>query len=198
MQALAPVIRGETPLLVAVDKASDIKAAAKWVKEKKVKAVFTGVSEGWREAKTLADAGIAVITGPVLSIPTRDYDRYDKAYANAGLMHKAGVKVAICTGDAENVRNLPYHAGFAAAYGLGREEALKAITLVPAEIFGVSDKLGSLEKGKSATLFAADGDPFEPKTQVKHVIIGGWLQPMDSRHTMLYQEFLERSPGLGN
>ena len=95
-----------------------------------------------------------------------------------------------------NYRNLPYHAGFAATYGLGREEALKAITIVPAQIFGVADKLGSIEQGKNATLFISDGDPFETKTQVKYVFIDGWQMPMVSRQTLLYEEFLQREPGL--
>ncbi|MDX1629288.1 MAG: amidohydrolase family protein [Fulvivirga sp.] len=196
MEALLPVVRGEQTLLIEVNAADDIEAAIEWLADKDIKAVFTGVSEGWRKAEEIAAANIPVITGPVLSIPTRGYDRYDKAYANAGIMKEAGVKVAIKSADAENVRNLPYNAGFAATYGMGKEDALKAITIIPAEIFGVDDKLGSLEKGKQATLFVTDGDPFETKTQVKYVFIDGWMIPMVSRHTKLYDEFLNREPGL--
>ena len=83
-----------------------------------------------------------------------------------------------------------------AAYGMGREDALKAITIVPAQIFGVADRLGSIEQGKNATLFICDGDPFEPKTQVSEVFIDGWQIPMVSRQTLLYDEFLKREPGL--
>ena len=147
--------------------------------------VLSGVAEGWRVADKIAEAGIPCLVGPMLSNPTRQSDRYDKAYANIGLMHKAGVKVAIRTGDSENVRNLPYNAGFAAAYGLGKEEALRAVTITPAEIFGVSDEIGSLEVGKKATLFVADGDPFETKTDIHHVFIDGYMVPMESRHTRL-------------
>ena len=196
MEALLPVVRGERSLIVEVNAANDIKAAIDWVKDKNLKVIFSGVSEGWRMAEELAEAKIPVITGPVLSVPNRDYDRYDRAYTNPMVMHKAGVKVAIRTADAENVRNLPYNAGFAAAYGMDKEQALKAITIIPAEIFGVADQLGSLEVGKSATLFVADGDPFETKTQVKHVFIEGWQIPLISRQTKLYDEFLERQPGL--
>lgn len=196
MEALLPVVRGEQKLLIEVNAADDIEAAIEWVADKDIDVVFTGVSEGWRKADEIAKANIPVIVGPVLSIPNRSYDRYDKAYANPGIMHKAGVKVAIKSGDAENVRNLPYNAGFAATYGMGTEEALKAVTIIPAEIFGVDDKLGSLEKGKSATLFVTDGDPFETKTQVKYVFIEGWMIPLESRHTKLYDEFLNRQPGL--
>src|SRR5690606_38043534 len=113
-------------------------------------------------------------------IPTRGYDRYDKAYANAGLMKNAGVKVAIRTSDTENVRNLPFNAGFAVAYGMKKEDALKAVTIVPAEIFGVADKYGSIEVGKMANLFVSDGDPFETKTNIKQVFIEGWQIPMVS------------------
>lgn len=198
MQALLPVVRGEMTLLVEVNAAKDIRAAIKWVKEKNIKkVVLTGVAEGWRVADEIAKANIPVLAGPVLELPSRDYDRYDKAYQNPGLMKKAGVKVALRTVDGNlNYRNLPYHAGFAAAYGMGREEALKAITIVPAEIFGVSDKLGSIEQGKVANLFICNGDPFEPKTQVSHVFIEGWQMPMVSRQTLLYDEFLERDPGV--
>jgi len=195
MKALMPAVRGEMPVLIEVNAAADIKKAIEWIGESDIKAILTGVSEGWRVAEELAEAGIPVITGPVLSQPTRAYDRYDKAYANAGLMKEAGVKVAIRTSEAENVRNLPYNAGFAAAYGMGRTEALRAITIVPAEIFGVGDTHGSIESGKTANLFIADGDIFEPATKVEQVFINGWKIPMESRQTQLYEEFIERSPG---
>jgi imidazolonepropionase-like amidohydrolase len=196
MEQMAKVVAGELPLLVEVNAAADIEAAIKWVESKKAKAILTGVAEGWRVADKIAQAKLPVITGPVLSLPTRQSDRYDAAYTNPAKMLKAGVKVAIRTNDAENVRNLPFNAGFAAAYGMGKEEALKAVTIVPAEILGVADRLGSIEEGKNATLFIADGDPFETSTQIKHVFIDGYQIPMTNRHIRLYQEFLERSPGL--
>lgn len=199
MEAMLPVVRGERMILLEVNAAKDILEALKWIKDRKFdtkKVVLTGCREGWRVAEAIAKAGVAVITGPVLALPTREYDRYDKAYANAGLMKKAGVKVALRTAETENVRNLLFNAGFAAAYGLGREEALKAVTIVPAEIFGVSDKLGSIEVGKVANLVISDGDPFETKTNIVQVFIDGWKIPMVSRHTQLYDEFLKRDPGV--
>lgn len=198
LEAMLPVVRGERTLIIEVNASKDIQAAIKWVQEKKIKKVIlSGVAEGWRVADEIAKSKIPVITGPVMNLPTREYDRYDRPYANAGLMKKAGVTVALQAGDRNmNYRNLPYHAGFAAAYGLGREEALKSVTIVPAQIFGVADKLGSIEVGKSATLFVCDGDPFETKTQVQHVFIEGWQMPMVSRQTELYDEFLNRSPGV--
>jgi len=195
MEALLPVVRGKIKLMVNVNSANDIKSALKWIEEKGADAILCGAIEGWRVAEEIAEAGVPVITGPVLTNPTRSYDKYDRPYANAGMLQKAGVKVAIMTGETENVRNLPYHAGFAATYGLGKEEALKAITIIPAEIFGVEDMYGSIEKGKVANLFVSDGDPFETKTQIKYVFIDGWNIPMVSRHTQLYDEYLERAPG---
>lgn len=197
MKALAPVLRGERPLMIKVDAAQDIESALQWVEKRGLeRVVFSGVTEGWRVADQIAAAGIPCLVGPVLSRPTRRSDRYDKAYANTGLLHEAGVEIAIRSGEAENVRNLPYHAGFAAAYGLGHEEALRAVTIVPAEIFGVSDQMGSLEVGKEATLFVANGDPFETKTVVKHLFIEGYKVPLENRQRRLYEEFLDRQPGL--
>ena len=197
MEAMLPVVRGEQIIMLEVNAAKDILEALKWIKEKKFKkVVLTGCREGWRVADDIAKSGLPVIAGPVLALPSRDYDRYDKAYANPGLMRKAGIKVALRTSETENVRNLLFNAGFAAAYGMGREEALRSVTIVPAEIFGVSDKLGSVEVGKVANLVVSDGDPFETKTNIVHVFINGWQIPMVSRHTQLYDEFLKREPGV--
>ena len=196
LAALVPVFRGEMTAFIETNKSSDILAALKWIKENKIKAVLTGVSEGWRVADSIALAGISVITGPVLGMPSRDTDPYDQAYRNAGLMQQAGIKVALRTDDAENSRNLPFNAGFAAAYGMGKEEALKAVTIIPAEIFGIDDQVGSIEPGKKANLFVSTGDPFEPATAIKHLFINGWNVPIESRQTLLYDEFLNRDPGV--
>ena len=111
-------------------------------------------------------------------------------------MAKAGIKVALRTDNAENTRNLPFNAAFAAAYGMGIENALRSVTLTPAEIFGVADKYGSLDKGKVANIIVADGDPFETKTKIEKLFIRGWSIPLESRQTLLYDEFLQRTPGI--
>ena len=192
MEQLSRVLTTELLLLIEVNAAKDIVSALEWIEGRDLRVVLTGVAEGWKVADKIAEAGVSVITGPVLALPTRDADNYDAPYNNPALLHEAGVKVALRTNDTENVRNLPFNAGFAAAYGLGSADALKAITLNPAEIFGVDDQLGSLEEGKNATLFIADGDPFEPKTQIQQVFIDGYRIPMTNRHIRLYQEFLDR------
>jgi imidazolonepropionase-like amidohydrolase len=196
MEALMPIVHGQVPLFIEVNSKGDIESALEWIAEKKLKAVLTGVAEGWRVADKIAKAKIPVITGPMLAVPGRDNDRYDASYTNPGKMSKAGIKVAIRTDGSENTRNLPFNAGFAAAYGMGVEEALKAVTINAAEIFGVADKYGSLEKNKIANLFVSTGDPFETKTQIEMLFIKGWSIPIESRHTLLYDEFLERTPGL--
>lgn len=196
LAAMVPVINGDSPLMIEVNKKADILNAIKWSNDNNVKVILTGVSEGWRVVDSLVKYDIPVITGPVLQVPSRGSDRYDVSYTNPGKMQQAGVKVAIRTNETENVRNLPFNAGFAAAYGMGVEEALKAVTIVPAEIFGISDNYGSLEKGKVANLFVCDGDPFETKTQLQYLFIRGWNVPLESRHTLLYDEFLERDPGI--
>ena len=196
MEALKEVVNGQRAVMIEVNSKEDIKSAIKWVKDKNLKVILTGVSEGYKVAKEIAEAGIPVITGPMLTVPSRASAKYDISYSNPGLMQKAGVKVAIRTNDTENVRNLPFNAGFADAYGMGIDEALKAVTIVPAEIFGVADKYGSIEKGKMASLFVSNGDPFETKTKIETVFINGWNIPIESRHTLLYDEFLKREPGL--
>jgi imidazolonepropionase-like amidohydrolase len=196
LEAMIPIVMGEMPLMIEVNRDADILSALRWIKKNEVNAILTGVAEGWRVADSIAAANIPVITGPVINIPSRGSDRYDRAYANAGLMHKAGVTVALRSNDTENVRDLPFHAGFAVAYGMDKQAALEAITITPATIMGLGDEIGSLEVGKVATLFICDGDPFETKTQISKVVIDGWDIPMDSRHIQLYNEFLNRTPGI--
>ncbi len=198
--ALLPVLRGSTPLMVEANSAADITAALKWIESKGVRAVLTGVAEGWRVADEIAEAGVPVITGPATGLPTRASDRYSRAYENAGLMHAAGVTVALRSNESENVRNLPFQAGFAAAYGMQHgytpQDALESVTIVPARIFGLDAEIGSIESGKRASLFVATGDPFEPATQITHLFIEGVRVPIDSRHIRLYDEYLNREPAL--
>jgi imidazolonepropionase-like amidohydrolase len=198
MDAMREVVDGSIPVVISVNNERDIVEALKWIgKNKNLRTVLSSVAEGWRVADKIAEAGVPVLVGPMLRTPSRGYDNYQRPYQNAGMLAKAGVKVAIMSGDTENVRNLIYNAGYAATYGLGVEEAVKAITINPAEIFGVADKVGSISAGKMANLFIADGDPFEPSTTVEQVFIGGHKIPMVSRQNQLYLEFIRRDPSFG-
>ena len=126
------------------------------------------------------------------SLPPREDDASDLLFTNAKTLLDAGIPFAIQSSDSHNTRNLPYHAGSCAAFGLPKDEALKAVTIYPARIWGVADRLGSLEVGKNASLIVTDGDPLEFRTNVKRVFIGGEDVPMDSRHTLLYEKFRRR------
>lgn len=198
MEAMREVVNGEIPIIVSVNAKEDILNVLEWIEERPdAEFILAGVQDGWRVADEIADAGLPALVS-TLYTPERDYDNYQRPYQNPGKLHEAGVKVAIATGDVENVRNAPYNAGFAANYGLGQEEALKAITINAAEIFGVDDKLGSIEEGKQANLFIADGDPFEPMNHIEQVFINGKKIPMISRHTQLYDEYLDRGAESNN
>src|SRR5207244_2290838 len=125
-------------------------------------------------------------------LPRRESDADDAAYANPALLHKAGVRFAIVSDDASQVRNLPYEAAMARSYGLPADVAIRAITLAAAEILGAAARMGSLEAGKDANLFVATGDIMDHRVQVTHVFIDGVPQSLETRHTRLYQEFKDR------
>ena len=190
--ALIPVVRGQMPVVINVNAERDIKAAIAFAEELKLKMILAGGVEAWRVADTLKVKGIPVIVGEVLRTPNREDDPYDQAFTNAALLVKAGVKIAFQTEDSAHVRDLPYNAGMAAAFGLSKEEALKAVTIHPAEIFGVSDLVGSIEKGKIANVIVTDGDPLEILTQVKYLFINGRQIPLTSKHTELYEKYKSR------
>lgn len=193
MEAMRDVFRGKLPVMVDVDREGDIREALKWVAANPdVKFIFSSVAEGWRVADEIAAAKVPVIVGPVLRLPSRDYDHYQRPYQNAGLLHKAGVLVALRTGQTENVRNLPFQAGYSAAYGMPYDEAVKAVTLNPAKIFGVDDRLGSITTGKIANLVVTNGDLLETMTRVEMVFIRGRNIPLTSRQEQLYREFIDR------
>lgn len=192
LEAMREVIRGEIPVIIRVDRERDILKALEWISGyPDISFILQGVSEGWRVASQIAEAEVPVIVN-TLYTPARPYDNYQRPYQNPGLLAEAGVQVVIGTGETENVRNLLFEAGYAATYGLGRENALKSITINPAIVWGVEDRLGSIEPGKQANLVLTDGDPFEPSTQIHNVMINGYLIPMESRQQQLFEEFLDR------
>ena len=136
----------------------------------------------------IAQLKVPVIVGPIYQSPKPE-ERYDAVYSLPAELAKRGVKIAFATYDAHNARNLPYQAGFASAFGLPYDEALKAITINPAEIWGVADKLGSLDVGKTANVVVANGDPLDVRTDVKRVFIEGNEVPLTSRQTQLRDQY---------
>ena len=196
-EAMRPALRGEMPVFVHADDIKQISAALDWARDEGVKMILVGGRDAWRVAARLKAADVAVIVGGVFELPARRDDGYDDIYANAGKLHATGVRFCISNsggtaGGATNARNLPNEAGMAAAFGLPAEEALKAITLYPAQILGVAAELGSIEEGKRATLIVTDGDPLEIPTHVELAFIDGAKIELRSRHTELYDKYRQR------
>jgi imidazolonepropionase-like amidohydrolase len=191
--ALGPALRGEVPVVFDVDTEGQIRGVLALADSFRLKVVLRGAQEAWMLADTLAARKIPVVVGPLTQTPSGDAP-YDAIYANPGVLARAGVTIAFQSADGGegNARNLPYNAALATAYGLDPEEALKAVTINPARIWGVGDRLGSIETGKTANLFLTTGDPLDVRTLVKHVFIKGELQPWDDRHTLLYEKFRAR------
>lgn len=193
LEAMIPYIRGEKPVIFTAERERDIRGVIKFVEDTKVKGIVLGGQEAWKAADGLKKNNIAVIYTNIYNLPVRDDDAYDYLFEAPSKLQQAGVKFAISTGnDGAEVRDLPYHAGLAGAYGLSKDEALKSVTLYPAQILGVSDKLGSVEQGKIANLVVTDGDLLEPRTNIKYLFINGRLIPLTSRHTELYEQFKDR------
>jgi len=190
-EALAPVARGEIPAVMRADTEDEIRGAVRFAGEHGLRLIVAGGLEAWRCADLLKDKDVPVLV-KVDRLPRRESDRYDAAYANAAALHRAGVRFAIVSDDASQVRNLPYEAAMARAFGLPAEAALRAITLSPAEIFGVADRLGSLDVGKDADVFVATGDIMDHRTEVTRVFVDGVSQSLETRHTRLWREFKDR------
>jgi imidazolonepropionase-like amidohydrolase len=190
-EALIPFVRGELPVIVDAASADQIRGAIAFADSLKLKIIIRGARDGWQVADTLAARKIPVIVGPLTQAPGND-EPYDLVYANPGVLAGAGVQLAFQSSDASNSRTLPYHAALATAYGMNPDEALRAVTINPARMFGVADKYGSLEVGKVANVFVATGDPLDVRTHVRYVYIRGESIPFNDRHTMLYEKFRAR------
>ncbi|MEJ7624161.1 MAG: amidohydrolase family protein [Pyrinomonadaceae bacterium] len=192
-EGMAPYIRGERPVIFTVERERDIKAVAKFVGDMKLKGIIVGGQEAWKAADDLKKNNISVVYTNIYSLPARDDDPYDYLFEAPAKMQAAGIKYCISTGDGgAEVRDLPYHAGLAGGFGLSREDALKSVTLYPAQILGIADQMGSLEVGKMANVVVADGDILDPRTNIKYMFIAGRMIPLTSRHTRLFDSFKDR------
>jgi imidazolonepropionase-like amidohydrolase len=180
------------PLIVVANRRSDIETALRIAREYKLRLILAGAAEGWEIADKIAAAGVPVLVQPMDNIPS--YDALGVRYENAGLLAKAGVKVSLLETQTENSRNLRQQAGNAVAYGMTWEQALRAVTLTPAEAFGVAERYGSLETGKVANVVVWTGDPFEFSTGVEHVFIRGKEIPLRSRQTELMERYRTLPP----
>lgn len=198
LAAMQPFAHGRAPVFFHVDDAQGIDDALDFAGEHRLSAVIVGGAEAWRVADRLRAQQVPVIVGGTHVLPLRRADPVDAIYANAARLATASVRFAIATPgdgfDTSNLRNLPYQAASAVAYGLPRDEALKAITLYPAQILGVADRVGSLEVGKDATLFLADGDPLDARTTVERAWVAGRQIELGNRQTRLYDKYRQKYP----
>jgi imidazolonepropionase-like amidohydrolase len=194
-EALMPVFDGKLPLFVHASTLGQIEAALAWAKEMQLKIVLVEGDDAWRVAPQLKESDTAVVLGPATSLPPRRDDDYDSAWSSAAKLQQAGVRFCIASngrGAETNERNVGYEAGLAAGYGLPKEEALKAVTIYPAQILGVADRLGSLETGKAATLIVTNGDPLDFPTQVEAAFIDGRKIDLSNRQTRLRDKYREK------
>jgi imidazolonepropionase-like amidohydrolase len=194
-EALMPVFEGKLPLFVHAGTLAQIQAALAWAKEMQLKIVLVDGDDAWRIAPQLKESDVSVILGPATNLPPRRDDDYDSAWSSAAKLQQAGVRFCIASngrGAETNERNVGYEAGLAAGYGLPKEEALKAVTLYPAQILGVADRLGSLEIGKAATLIVTTGDPLDFPTEVEAAFIDGRKIDLSNRQTRLRDKYREK------
>src|SRR5450755_576342 len=188
LEALLPYLDGKKTIVLAAESASDLQTAVSLANEFKLKFVLNHIAHSQPVLDYVASLKVPVIVGPIYEAPKED-ERYDTVYSLPAQLYKRGVKIVFASYSAHNVRNLPDQAGFATAFGLPYDEALKAITLNAAEIWGVADQLGSLDTGKTANIVVANGDPLDVKTDVKQVFIQGREVPMTDRQVRLRDEY---------
>jgi imidazolonepropionase-like amidohydrolase len=187
LEALAPVVRGELPLAVNVNRASDLLAAMRLADEFHLKLILLGAAEGWRVASELAASKVPVVVKPLTDIPS--FDALGATLENAARLAKAGVTLILSSFDTHNARNLRQEAGNAIANGLDRDAALRAVTLEPARAWGVADRLGTLEVGRDADVVIWSGDPFELTTRAERVFIAGREMPQETRQKQLFEKY---------
>ena len=197
-EAMMPVFEGRLPVFVHADTVDQIESAVAFADRYGFRMVLVGGADAWRVTDLLKDHDIPVILGPIQRLPQRDWEPYDTPFRAPLRLYQAGVRFCISGGAAAfggsawRVRNLPYQAAMAVAYGLPREEAWKAITRYCAEILGVADRVGTLEVGKDATLIVTTGDPLDIRTQVVRAFIQGRPVDLSNRHKRLYEKYREK------
>jgi imidazolonepropionase-like amidohydrolase len=194
-EAMKPVLDGEANVMIHADDIREIQASITWVLDEGLKPILVGGRDSWRITEWLKERDIPVIVYSADTLSFRDWEPFDTGFTLPKKLFEAGVKFAYSfpqygnSGDNAILRNLPYHVAKAVSYGLPKDEGLKSITLYPAQIMGVADRVGSIETGKDATLIITDGDPLEIRTHVEKMYIQGRDVDLTSRHTMLYEKY---------
>lgn len=200
-EAMLPVVSGKRTVFVEAEELPQIRYALAFAERYNLKIVITGGQDAWRVAALLKERNVPVIIGGVHRLPIRRGEDVDAPFKLATQLHETGVRFAIARGgssfDAAMDRSLPFEAGTAVAHGLPRAEAIKAISLYPAQILGVDDKLGSLERGKHATFFVSDGDPLDIRSNVEKIFVQGRELPLEDKQTRLQKKYEEKYRQLG-
>ncbi|MGI9070324.1 MAG: amidohydrolase family protein [Bryobacteraceae bacterium] len=192
LEAMIPVIEGKMPIYVRAAKERAIKDAVEFADKEKVKIIIADPREIGSTGPLLKARNIPVVLGKTFQLPLRDDDPYDAPYTLPNDLFKAGVRVCFGTFDVQFARNVPFEAAQAVAFGFPRDEAIRAVTINSAQILGVGDQVGSIEKGKLADLILTDGDPLEAKTNIKQMFIAGREVSLESRHTREYEKWMKR------
>ncbi len=193
LESMVPALRGQMPVIFPADRATDIRDAVSFAEEMRLKPIIMGGEDAPAVAAFLKQHNVPVVVTAVMHLPSREDDPFDVNYSIPAKLAAAGVTFAISTGDkGSEVRTLPYNAGMAAAHGLSKTDALKSVTLWPAQIFGVGDRMGSIEVGKMANIVVTTGDILEAKTDTKYLFIDGRNVPLDTKHTQLNAQFKDR------
>ena len=196
LASLTKVTKGEIPLIIKANSVKQIESAIYWSVEQNIDIIILGGKDAWRTIDLILEKNIPIIFESVLSVPKRRYEDYDQPYKTPMILHEAGVRFCISNSTSSfqtpHIRDLPYHAAMASSFGLNPEEALRAITLSTAEILGIDNKVGSLEAGKDATLFIADGDILDIRTNVEQAYILGKRVDMSDRQKMLYEKYTQK------
>ena len=198
LAALVPAVEGRIPVVVAAAQLAQIRDAVKWARDEGLRVVIWGGNDAWRMADELAKADVAVVVDSPLDLPSRPDEPYDTEFANAGKLAKAGVRVLFNDGgeDASNVRNLPHLVATAVTFGFPRDKALAGMTLEPAKLLGVADRLGSLEAGKDATFILTDGDILDLRSRVVGAYLDGGALDLTDKQKRLYEKYRNRpKPG---
>jgi len=188
LEALLPYLHGQKPMVLAAEEPNDLQTVLDMAKEFHLKVILNHLTHSSEVLDKIAASGFPVIVGPIYEQP-KDWERYDAVFRLPAEMVKHGIKIAFASYDAHNVRGLPYTAGYAVGFGLPADEALKAVTLNPAQMFGMDKDLGSLDAGKMANVVVANGDPLDVKSDVKHVFIAGQDIPLVSKQTELRDRY---------
>ena len=193
LEPLVPYVRGDQLVIFRADREAEIRGALRFADEMKLKPIILGGEDAWKVAGLLKEKNVPVILTGLFSLPSREDDPYDVLYESPAKLQQAGVRFCISTGDAgPEVRNLAQYAGMAAAFGLSKADAVKSVTLYPAQIMNVADRLGSIETGKMANLVVTDGDLLEIRSNIKYLFIDGRPVGLTSRHTELNEAFKNR------